>query len=358
MKLPKLISTTRSREYNKQSEKVRDRIVYEYLFNGYTHRELDEKVIRENPDYSRGWQLMGILHYLGIRDDFKGLFKEYSIIDAIKILTESDKAQYNQIISALMRFTQNLYSDSNLELFITDVGIKKLYKKVGTSQHTDGVRIDKEFHDVFNPADSIYYTKRGTARPIKVLFNNKVFDAEYRYEGQTDEKVELQSIRFRKELKDEFKKVFPNAEGEFYIQQGIDLNHFIFAFEPVEAMLEEDDEDEYAEGKTAYKTHRCRERNQKVIKKAKDSFKKKHNGRLFCEVCKIDFSLVYGERGKNFIEGHHKKLVSEMKEGETTKVEDIAMLCSNCHRMIHRKPLLTLEQLSKLVLNNVDRTKQ
>nr|WP_312579307.1 hypothetical protein [Sedimentibacter sp.] len=32
-----------------------------------------------------------------------------------------------------------------------------------------------------------------------------------------------------------------------------------------------------------------------------------------------------GERGKDFIEGYHTKLVSELSDGDMTRVEDIAM---------------------------------
>ncbi|WP_258297657.1 HNH endonuclease [Paenibacillus peoriae] len=103
---------------------------------------------------------------------------------------------------------------------------------------------------------------------------------------------------------------------------------------------------EYKEGKELLRLHKVRERDPQLIKDAKRRFKKLH-GELFCEACGINFEKVYGERGKDFIEGHHKKPVSEMKEGETTKVEDIGMLCSNCHRMIHRIPMVSIEELKK-----------
>ncbi|WP_236887482.1 HNH endonuclease [Clostridium argentinense] len=74
-----------------------------------------------------------------------------------------------------------------------------------------------------------------------------------------------------------------------------------------------------------------------------------NNGRLFCEACGFDFFEVYGERGKDFIEGHHTKFVSELSDGDMTRVEDIAMLCSNCHRMIHRKSVLTVSELAEKV---------
>lgn len=91
----------------------------------------------------------------------------------------------------------------------------------------------------------------------------------------------------------------------------------------------------YKEGKLKLEVHIKRERNPKVIKEAKKLFINK-NKRLYCELCGFDFEKVYGELGKNFIEGHHIKPISDMDEGGVTNVKDIKMLCSNCHRMVHR----------------------
>lgn len=91
----------------------------------------------------------------------------------------------------------------------------------------------------------------------------------------------------------------------------------------------------YKEGKLKLEIHIKRERNPKVVKEAKKLFINK-NKRLYCELCGFDFEEVYGELGKNFIEGHHIKPISDMDEGDITNVEDIKMLCSNCHRMVHR----------------------
>ncbi len=352
MDFPDLKIVSRDREYKNCAENVRDRVVYEYLFNGKSHRWLDENVVGLEADYSRGYMAMGVLHYLGIVEAHKGIFKDLKILDAIKVLTDIDKEKFNNIIMALTRYSENLYSDESFKLFIPYSDSHQLIKTIGTSQYTDGVRIEKEYHSIFNTEGSPYYVQRGMARQIKVLFNNKVFNAEYRYENQTDKSVELQSIRFRKDLKDEFKKVFPEPIGEFIIQRGADLNHFVFTH-TVNTWGEVDDVYEYPEGKLAYKTHRIRERNPGVVRKAKANFIKRHGGRLFCEACKFDFVGVYGERGIDYIEGHHKKLVSEMREGEKTRIKDIAMLCSNCHRMIHRKPLITVDELSKIIKSNI-----
>ncbi len=58
----------------------------------------------------------------------------------------------------------------------------------------------------------------------------------------------------------------------------------------------------------------------------------------------------YGEIGDGYIEGHHTKPISEMSENEQTKVEDIALVCANCHRMLHRKrPWLSITELKNLI---------
>lgn len=90
-----------------------------------------------------------------------------------------------------------------------------------------------------------------------------------------------------------------------------------------------------------------RERNPKLMKEAKALFIRQH-GRLYCEVCKYNFEDHFGERGRDFIEGHHTKYVSELALGEGTKITDIVMLCPNCHRMIHRKPRISFEALKAL----------
>ncbi|MDG4850914.1 HNH endonuclease, partial [Peribacillus frigoritolerans] len=105
----------------------------------------------------------------------------------------------------------------------------------------------------------------------------------------------------------------------------------------------------FPEGKKHLKRHIERERNPKVIKLAKHRFKEKY-GSVFCEICSFDFYKQYGKIGEDFIEGHHTIPVSELEEGQITRVEDIALVCSNCHRMLHkRRPWLTKQQLSELL---------
>ncbi len=102
----------------------------------------------------------------------------------------------------------------------------------------------------------------------------------------------------------------------------------------------EDDEltetDNVKEGQVIYKLHKVRERDKKIIKAKKDKFKKLY-GRVYCEKCGFDFEKVYGEIGKDFIECHHIIPLHKSDYTKTTRLEDLILLCSNCHRMEHRR---------------------
>lgn len=106
---------------------------------------------------------------------------------------------------------------------------------------------------------------------------------------------------------------------------------------------------EFPEGRAYEAKHKKRERSQELVVKAKRAFRAKH-GRLFCEVCNFDFERTYGGPGEGFIEAHHIIPVSELKPGSKTKVSDLALVCSNCHRMLHRRrPWLAIPELRKLI---------
>lgn len=93
------------------------------------------------------------------------------------------------------------------------------------------------------------------------------------------------------------------------------------------------DDNEYQQ-KLMYKKHLSIERNQKLTKKAKEI----HG--YICQVCGFNFEKEYGEIGKEFIEAHHKIPLSSLtmdKFVTLSPVNDFAVLCSNCHSMIHRR---------------------
>lgn len=110
------------------------------------------------------------------------------------------------------------------------------------------------------------------------------------------------------------------------------------------------DEEKSEEGKVLTRVHRYRERDSKIVRRKKDRVLSE-TGSLKCEACFFDFSKAYGAHGDGFIECHHTKPVSEMQAGEKTKVGDLALVCSNCHRMIHRtRPWLSIDDLKAMLI--------
>jgi 5-methylcytosine-specific restriction protein A len=75
-----------------------------------------------------------------------------------------------------------------------------------------------------------------------------------------------------------------------------------------------------------------------------------------CQVCEFDFELRYGNWGKEFAEVHHIKPLAELKgeQQNTNPKTDLAVLCSNCHKMVHRKKgiTLSLEELKMKIREN------
>ncbi len=93
--------------------------------------------------------------------------------------------------------------------------------------------------------------------------------------------------------------------------------------EEVEDLLEE----------RRYRMHRRIERNPHAAKLAK-----KHHG-VRCQACDLAMVERYGTPGEDFIEVHHLRPLASLIEGKAVRYDvaaDFAVLCPNCHRMIHR----------------------
>lgn len=102
---------------------------------------------------------------------------------------------------------------------------------------------------------------------------------------------------------------------------------------------------EFAEGSQKMRAHLVRERSRALIK-AKRAAVFASTGALACEVCGFDFASRYGAIGSDFCEVHHTKPLAATSFVRRTKLADLAIVCSNCHRMIHRRAkFLTIRQL-------------
>jgi predicted HNH restriction endonuclease len=109
------------------------------------------------------------------------------------------------------------------------------------------------------------------------------------------------------------------------------------------------DGDLYPEGKEKYKIHKSKERNGSAPIDAK-KVRLANTGKLECEVCTTDFKAVYGDLGFGFIEAHHTIPVSKMPTNHETIISELALVCSNCHKMLHRgESLLSIDALKDMI---------
>jgi hypothetical protein len=118
---------------------------------------------------------------------------------------------------------------------------------------------------------------------------------------------------------------------------------------PTIVVVPEPDESRYPEGAQSFKLHRRRERDGTLPTRAKEK-RLAEVGTLECDVCDFSFSRTYGDIGDGYIEAHHTKPVSEITAARKTKIEELALVCSNCHRMLHRGARLrTVSELRSLL---------
>ncbi|MCX2742043.1 MrcB family domain-containing protein [Pontibacter anaerobius] len=113
-----------------------------------------------------------------------------------------------------------------------------------------------------------------------------------------------------------------------------DILHFLHLYEELNFNDTHVDENKglTATEKKQYRLHFRIERNSRLSKKVKE-----YKGYV-CEACEFDFTTKYGDLGRKFIEAHHLTPISNLGIGQY-KINiqtDFAVLCSNCHSMIHR----------------------
>jgi len=93
-----------------------------------------------------------------------------------------------------------------------------------------------------------------------------------------------------------------------------------------------EEEDACPAGKLLYRFHKRLEASRKLNER-----KKKRSGTLKCELCGFDFEEKYGPVGKGYIELHHKIPLAQLRPNRKNRLSDLILVCSNCHRMLHRQ---------------------
>ncbi|RTE66321.1 EVE domain-containing protein [Amphritea opalescens] len=89
------------------------------------------------------------------------------------------------------------------------------------------------------------------------------------------------------------------------------------------------------EGQRQLRSHYVRERSSRLRHDKLQAFRQKHGG-LHCEVCgfskSAQFPAPFTDRA---FEVHHKKPLADAEKPVQTLLNDLAVLCANCHRTVH-----------------------
>ena len=102
---------------------------------------------------------------------------------------------------------------------------------------------------------------------------------------------------------------------------------------------------EAVEGNRQLIAHLQRERKQSLVRR-----KKKGAASLDCEACGFSFKLAYGKLAEEYCEVHHLVPLADAEKSRTTRLQDLAILCANCHRVVHlRNPPYGLLELKEVL---------
>lgn len=149
--------------------------------------------------------------------------------------------------------------------------------------------------------------------PLAVLQNGKLSEFHWTPQGS--------GIRIHADIAEELERVWAVHVGASSLST-VDFDDEISSFE--------------GEERITLIRHRRREHKLRAAK-LKEALEA-GNGRLKCEVprCGFDFYEVYGELGFEFAQIHHLQPLGDRSTPSVTKLNDLAIVCANCHAMIHR----------------------
>ncbi len=74
---------------------------------------------------------------------------------------------------------------------------------------------------------------------------------------------------------------------------------------------------------------------------------KKARSDYCCEVCGMSFEKVYGEIGEGYIIAHHLEPLGLRKKPSKTSLDDLSVVCANCHAMLHKGPPFTISEIRR-----------
>lgn len=103
---------------------------------------------------------------------------------------------------------------------------------------------------------------------------------------------------------------------------------------------------EAKEGQIYLASVRFRRRNRTLV----EAKRAKCAAKMRCELCGFSFKNRYGPSVREVLEVHHRQPVAETKGVIVSTIDDLILLCPNCHRVLHSvAPAMTVKHLKKII---------
>lgn len=237
--------------------------------------------------------------------------------------------------------------DDDVAVKRTDMSVFKNY----------GSTIPVEIRPFFHVEDY----KKGDSRKVYLHINNRSFQVKLE---RIRSSVGQTRIMWNSDFSDYINGLFPNVLNTFEYPElkfcRLDSSNYEISFvSSIQLIYKLEYEDDILESVI---TTSGNKEGRKVMyyttKYERDPVNRKEAVRIHgtrCMACGFDFEETYGERGRDFIEVHHIKPLYDINEEVVINPStDLICLCSNCHRMVHRKrdSILSLEDLKALLSNH------
>jgi predicted HNH restriction endonuclease len=136
----------------------------------------------------------------------------------------------------------------------------------------------------------------------------------------------------------QWRQVWQLAAGSSPLPAPITVNHSeLYDFSDVE-------------GRRRLMLHYRIERSRQLVLRKK-AIVLQRTGQLACECCGFDFANTYGPQGGGVCECHHVHPLHTLLQETISTLEDVAIVCANCHRMLHHIPDCTPQTLREILTN-------
>lgn len=121
--LPPLDSNGREREYKYYSDELKGQVIFEHLINNKTHRWMDINILGRDGNIN-GRESENILYYLGMRANYRGIFKGKSLDEVINVLQTEEK-DFVDIVRLLKVYAKSEDLHENVKSDIEDQEIEE-----------------------------------------------------------------------------------------------------------------------------------------------------------------------------------------------------------------------------------------